>query len=177
MAIDIIIENGTGVENSNTYLSIDEFQDIADMLGHSYTGWSTDETMARLIRSTIILDSTYRNSYPGTRLKNEQGLEWPRRQAHYYDGGTINDDVVPKEVKYAQVEMVFALGNNLQPVVNINGSIKEERVKVDVIEDQKKYNYVNKFDRPMIYAVDDALSKITGGAGARYRLSIQRVGG
>lgn len=177
MALDIIVEDGTGVENANTYLSIEEFQDIADMLGYSYSEFTTDAIMQKLIRSSIILDSTYRYGFPGTRLKNEQGLEWPREEAHYYDGGEIASSVVPKEVKYGLVEMVYALGNNLQPVVSANGSIKEERVKVDVIEDHKKYNYVNKFDRPLIFAVDDVMSKITGGAGARYKLSIQRIGG
>jgi hypothetical protein len=175
MALDLIVENGTGVPNANSYLSIEEFQDLADMLGYDYSTFSTDDTMRKLIRSTIILESNYRIYYNGSRVTETQGLEWPREDATYYDKTDILSTVIPKEIKEATVEMVYGLENNLQPVISTAGSLREERVKVDVIEEQKKYYCVNKNDRPSLYTVEDAMSRITGGVGAKYRLTIQRV--
>jgi len=178
--VEFIVEDGTGLENSNSYLSIDRFKDISDLLGYDYTSLTDLQIERFLMRSAIILDSNFRSRLPGSRANTGQALEWPREYAYYVDQERIMNDIVPKEVEMASVEMLYLLNSGVNPQANIDpvGVLKEERVKVDVIEEQKKYaTATGGPKRQVLVSVEDAMSRITGGVGSLYRLNIIRVGG
>lgn len=179
MAIEFTLETGEGIQNANSYVSTDEFRDISDAFGYVYSGFTETQIEIKLMRSAIILDADFRHRYPGTIVSGTQGLEWPRQNATYYDGTSILYTVVPKEVKYACVELVYLsfAGTNLQPVLPSNGPLREERVKVDVIEEQKKYNASSSTSKDYLSIVEDHMSRITGGKAVFGRIPLVRVGG
>ena len=176
---ELIVEYGTGVANANSYLSIDEFVDFAELLGYDPEIIPQERLEKRMMRATLIIDSRYRDDFPGKRATFEQGLEWPRVDAYYVDYYPIDVDVVPKEIKMALVETVFLLeqGRNLQPVVEKQGAIAMERVKADVIEEEVRYHSEAERMTEIYTVVEDVLSRITGGMSSRYDIKIIRVGG
>lgn len=179
MAIAFIPEDGTGLPDANSYLSVTDYKEIADLFGYDYSTLTDDVIERYLIRSTIVMDAEYRNMFPGERAVTGQALEWPREDAKYVDGEEISKTVVPKEIRYALTEMmeIIKAGTSLQPVISPTGVLKEERVKVDVIEESKKYNTDGLRSTDTYRTVEDALSRITGGVAGYAILRLQVVGG
>lgn len=178
MAIPFVVETGAGIANSNSYLSVVEFKDFSDVFTREYDDYTDEEIEKGLIKSTSFIDSYFLGRYPGDR-KPKQGLEWPRDDASYQDGEEIADDVIPKEIKHVTMEAFYLIksGVNVQPIIEGNGILKEERVKVDVIEEQKKYHSSSTPKRATYMVLEDAVSRITGGLMAFANLKILRVGG
>lgn len=177
MAIPFLVETGEGIPNSNSYMTIQELKDFSDVFMRNYDPYLDEDIEKGLIQATLFLDSYFYGRFPGDRKEN-QGLEWPRENASYYDGEEIADDVIPKELKHALMEAFYIVksGVDFQPAIAGNGILSAERVKVDVIEEEKKYNS-STFPKRTTYSVlEDAMSRVTGGMNNR-RLKIERVGG
>lgn len=179
MALEFIPEDGTGVSGANSYLTVDEFIDLSELLGYDASDIDYPQIEKRLIRAAIILDSRYRDRFPGYRAYYDQGLEWPRTHSYYVDHTEIPSDIVPKEVKMAIVEIVNLIGTGatLQPTISAQGNIKSERVRADVVEEAIEYHAPVDLLTSQFTQIDDALSRITGGWGNRGFLRIVRVGG
>lgn len=152
----IVVEDGTGFANANSYASEDTLSTYADDRG--YTLASGDAESA-LIRATMYID-TYRFRFPGYRVKGRsQGLEWPRYNAytqvpsmgrelpgygHHTSPNTdflgisvIPSNVVPIEIVQATCEAAIrelATPNSMQPDMDRGGlirSIKAGSVSID----------------------------------------------
>jgi len=178
--IEFVVEDGTGLDNATSYVSIDEFKQYAENNGYDITALDTDASIQVLLnKSTFVIDSTYMSVFPGYRGSSEQTLEFPRVDAFYIDGYAIKSDEVPKEIKNAVCEMAFLKFNgiDLQPVLEKSGSLRSEMVQVDVIKEAKEYFSGTDYDRDVLLVVEDALARITGGVSALYKLNIIRVGG
>ena len=179
MALVFRPEDGTGLADSNAYISLERFKDLSDLLGFEYSALTAEQIESGLIRATMVLDANFLSRYPGDRAVTGQALEWPRSKAHYIDGEAIPSNVVPKEVELGTLEMFYLTlaGNNPQPVIPAGGNLREERVRVDVIEEHKKYQVQSGIQRDTFTAVEDALARITGGISSLYNITIKRVGG
>lgn len=104
----VIVEDGTGLADANSYVSEDEADTYADDRG--ITAWSDSaaDKEAALVRATTTLDATYRNRFSGSRLNGRaQALEWPRLNSYDYLGNLLDDDEVPIEVRDATIELAF----------------------------------------------------------------------
>ena len=76
----MIVEDGTGLANSNSYASEDTLDTYCDDRGITL---ATGDSEAALIRATAAIDATYRNRYPGYKTQlRDQALEWPRTSAY-----------------------------------------------------------------------------------------------
>lgn len=73
----LIVEDGTGVPNADSYVSLSDATAYCAAMGHSAwaTASATDQESA-LRRATQYLDTRYR--YAGNRITTTQALEWPR---------------------------------------------------------------------------------------------------
>jgi hypothetical protein len=97
------VEDGTGIEGSNSYVSESEFDAYCEDRGLTP---ATGDVEPALVRATTALDGHYHTQYPGYRTYGrEQGLEWPRTGAYDYEGNVIGDDEIPQEIKDATCEM------------------------------------------------------------------------
>lgn len=98
MAVEFIIEDGTGVTDANAYSDLVEARQIAENFGLELP---VDDEAAKvsIINGTAFL-SRYR--YKGNKLKPTQGLPWPRTGG-YADCALLPSDSVPKDIKQAAI--------------------------------------------------------------------------
>lgn len=111
------VEDGTGLANSNAYVSLVEFKAYQDDRGFSYAGKSDTEIQQAIVRATVYMGAKYRTRWKGIRVKTTQALDWPRSgvltdDARYPDPAyrpalwpdltyLVPEDVVPNDIKSA----------------------------------------------------------------------------
>lgn len=137
----LVVEDGTGVEGANSYLTVAELRAFAGDRGLTLPTDSEVEKL--LVKATDYLEL---KSYIGDRASDNQGLSWPRTQ-------TANpywqyNNIIPTKLKTAQSLLaVEAMNGDLTQATRPNEYIQ---TKIDVL-------YIK-------YAKDDDRS-----AGLRYR--------
>ena len=97
----LIVEDGTGLANAESYISVADCDTILVSWGRSSSAWvALDETTkeAQLRNSTMYIDSTYAGKWSGEVVNNTQSLSWPRLNAYKANGQSIPSDEVPSEV-------------------------------------------------------------------------------
>lgn len=102
----IIVETGEGLEDSNSLLSIEESDGIANRLLLDPDLWINDPNKERLLmRGTLYLDSTIR--WVSVPLKDNQALEWPRKEFMDFYGRTVGGESIPEALKEAVLAVAF----------------------------------------------------------------------
>lgn len=130
-AADIVVEDGTGLADANSYISIAEARQFALMRGVTLApaGGAGDDTVATmLIQSTDWVES-FRLEFVGTpTFPTVQALSWPRTVCKC---GTNVDLGVPAAIKNAQAHAIMAVkaGVDLLPVVDPSvAAVTKEKV-------------------------------------------------
>jgi hypothetical protein len=178
MAIIFNVETGTAETDSTAYLTVDELKQYWDNIGYDYSSLTEDILKQYINRSSKIIDNSYMKQFTGVRTTQDQSMEWPRIGSYYADGWWIDSDTIPKELKNAVSEMVYAILINtadVQPVDKASTQIIAESVKVDVIEESKKYSTakVEGMVRDKVTAVEDALKRLIPGVGTSSGLPVR----
>ena len=126
----LIVEDGTGLANSESYASVLEFQTYHANIGNDVTELS-EETIEQLLRrATQYMVAVYRSRWQGRRTLSTQALDFPRYDV-VVEGYSVLSNIVPLEVKNACCELALKasgatlLEDKTQTVI---------REKVDVIE-------------------------------------------
>jgi hypothetical protein len=105
--MSIVIEDGSGLADSEAYISVVDAD--AHHAARGNTLWATlseGEKEAALRRATDYLTATYRLRWKGCRVKSTQALDWPR-YGICVDGFDLASDAVPAAVIKACAEMAF----------------------------------------------------------------------
>lgn len=137
MSVCLNVEDGTGLDDSNSYLSIEDARKTLFQLGYDF-GDSTETEIAQyLIRSAMYLNS-FEAQYKGYKKSCQQGLSWPRNSV-LVNCCHIPSDEIPKSLKRAQALGAFyeSSGQCLQSVSNGKEIASEEivgAVKVSYFE-------------------------------------------
>ncbi len=160
MAIQLIVEDGTGLENANTYTSIIDADSYHAALGR--TTWAEledDEKAAALIKATQFVDASF--TWCGARMFRVQALAWPRHQGLDSSGESIllidrdgwDIEGIPSAIKKAVAEAAFiSLDAELFTVADPNGKIIRD--KTDVLETEYQAETASsKPASPTIYSV------------------------
>ena len=103
--ITFVVENGTGLTNATSYVSVDEADDLAVLNIHNSDAWLTlpvDKKRNLLIYASRVLDS--RTTWNGERVSLTQALEWPRKEVTDRYGNAVSTSAVPYNVRWAVVE-------------------------------------------------------------------------
>ena len=96
----LVVEDGTGIPGADSYISEADGIARAQALGFNFP---TDTADAEpILRAAAQYLETYRNSYQGTKLTTDQGLQWPR-QPVYIDGVLQDPNTIPQMLIDAQV--------------------------------------------------------------------------
>lgn len=142
-----IVEDGSGMVNSNTYCSVATFREYWDARGEDYSSKTDKEIEAKLVVTTQYIDTNYK--YIGTKVNESQSLQFPR---DYVLNG-VKHSSVPREVTYATCEGASLLFKNIDLFVNINDGIKERTEEVGPIKTTYKYSLteVKRQKFPSIY--------------------------
>jgi hypothetical protein len=96
-------EDGTGLVNSNAYITLEYADSYHEDRGHASWGELDDDVkQACIVRATDYIDKRFAKKFLGTRQDNRQGLEWPRFSAVDDDGWLLED--VPVNIQKATAE-------------------------------------------------------------------------
>lgn len=127
MAIEIIVEDGTGVANANSFVSVEDARTYAEARGVEFPA-DDDEVASMLIRAADYLEAQ-ECRFQGKRTSSSQALAWPRT------GVVLNCDdvppnVIPKSLIAAQVQLAMAIaaGFDLQPNISPQDYVTREKV-------------------------------------------------
>ena len=158
----ITVEDGTGLNNADAYVSI-AYCDLyhSNLENSSWTG--TDAVKEAAIRkATTYLDSSY--SWKGYIVKETQSLGFPRNYLYDKDGRDISNSI-PVAVKQAVAELALkALSEDLLSDTSNSDYVKKEKVDVIEIEyqpgvsTQKRYNFVDRLLTGLILSSSDGLT-------------------
>ena len=126
----LIIEDGSGVANANSYVSVAEYRAYAAPRGVSLPV-SDAECETQLI---LAMDYMEAQCWRGMPTYDDQSLAMPRDEV-YVSGSLIASDVIPGKIKFAQMQLAIQVnaGVDLMPTV-VGGSASVVREKVGPLE-------------------------------------------
>ncbi len=138
----IILEDGTGVSNANSYVTLAEANTYFTNTGNLGWGGEDDFKTQNLINATAALDATYGPRFISMLRDNvDQALLWPRDQVWDRHSRRINNGVIPTPLKNAQFEMALLAQNgvDLYPEGRKDNNLTSESVTIGEISESKSY--------------------------------------
>jgi hypothetical protein len=158
MTTTIIVEDGTIVAGSNSYVTVSGVTDYAADYG--LTDW-TASTVTDTIREQAIFKSMrYLEAlnWKGTKYSADQNLEWPRSYVYDRNDYLIDDDTVPQAVINAQCEIAVLMlpdsDVDLQPTYTREDFLVESSIAGATTE---KWNPNGATRRPVNTVIKDIL--------------------
>lgn len=127
MAITIVVEDGSGVANANSYVSVADARVYAANRGTELP-LDDNEVAAMLIRATDYLEAQ-ECRYQGKRTSPTQALAWPRTGV-FLNCDEVPSNVIPKSLIAAQTQLAMAInaGFDLQPNISPQDYVTREKV-------------------------------------------------
>jgi hypothetical protein len=134
----IIVEDGTGLPDSNSYVSVEEATDYATAIGAEFS--SDDE--ASLVSATQAMDLLYGGKYRGTKMTAEQALLFPRTEFTDANGFIRPAGTIPAELKKATIEAAISQQAGVALISNPtrDGLITRKTNKVGDLEQTFEYS-------------------------------------
>lgn len=154
----LILEDGTGKTDSNTYVL--EMTFSSWLIARGYTVSTATDVL--LILAADYLETM---SYRGYKLTNEQSMLWPRGD-FVINGFLQPSSTIPKELIDAQMQLAYAIDQGFNPMETVDRAIKKE--KVDVLEVEYMDNAAT---TATITAVNRTLRKLLVSSGAHFKAS------
>jgi hypothetical protein len=132
MAVSIIVEDGTPLENSNSYCTLAAGDTYHEERLHvtDWTGATDDDKNRGLVQATRMLDELI--AWNGSKVDEDQALRWPRHNVYGPDGYTVDYESIPKFLREATAEFARLLIASDRGADDDTAGFK--RIKVDVIE-------------------------------------------
>ena len=128
----LIIEDGTGKPDANSYTTVEEARSYAAARG---TDLPDDDAQVEslLVRAMDYLEAQ-RAKYQGVKTyPGLQALQWPRSGVIIDCDYQLPDNIIPTELKNAQKQLALEVFNGLVLLPSSDGRVVK-REKVDVIE-------------------------------------------
>ncbi len=104
----LIIENGSIVDNANSFVTAAEMVAYAALRGVTITADTTTQEQQIILAMDYLVSRE--QSMKGTRVSDLQELPYPRFNVRY-NGYYITGSEIPKELKNAQIELAIQLGS------------------------------------------------------------------
>ena len=109
MALTLVVEDGSGLTNANSYISVADATSYFD--GHLYSSeWddaSNTQRETALVMASRLLDEWI--DWSGARATENQGLRWPRYNTYDRDGYALDSNIVPPFLEVATAEQALYL--------------------------------------------------------------------
>jgi len=139
----LIIEDGTGVVDANSYVSTEEYKTYAIARGIAVP--SDDEIDAALIKAMDYLE--IKPCFAGYKIDDEQSLAFPR------DAFTG----IPKNLKIAQIRLAIAVIEGIELLPNISGNSIDYVIREKVGPIETEYASGSQFSGQATFVAVDAL--------------------
>ena len=123
----MIVEDGTGIFNSNSYVSLDFADEY--FFSRGYSEWENLEEKNKeqlLVKATDYIDNIYQ--WLGSKKTSTQSLRFPRVNLTDYEGIEIVD--IPLSLKYSVCDVAFEClkGTELFGKEDTNGNVISEKI-------------------------------------------------
>jgi hypothetical protein len=129
----LIVEDGSGLTNSNSYSSVSTADEYFDAGLYASTWQETLQSHREraLVQATRLLD--FHVTWNGSKNDYDQALEWPRANAYDRNDWLIDHQSVPRDVRHATAEFArWLLDGRRDLESGETGRVK--RVKADTVE-------------------------------------------
>eukprot|EP00918_Siedleckia_nematoides_P055304 GHVU01120635.1.p1 GENE.GHVU01120635.1~~GHVU01120635.1.p1 ORF type:complete len:181 (+),score=17.19 GHVU01120635.1:183-725(+) len=176
VTIAFTVEDGTGVTDATSYISIADADTYTTTYLATTTDWvaaSDDEKALALNVASRYLDRKYGQRYKGTERKlSTQGLLWPRYGALTQDGYDLGLDEVPTMLEQATVEVAsYQISNGtVYPETGETGQLSAKKIKLDVLEISEEFLGGNAKSE-VASKVDDLMWELLDGNGSGLRIA------
>ena len=154
----MIVEDGSSVANSNSYVSEADFQAWLTARGYTLTGTAA-------INLTLAMDYLQTQVYLGVQSNLSQSLMWPRTGV-YIDGMAVASNEIPTYLKIAQMQTAWSIDQGENPMATTSPGIKREKV------DSLEIEYQDGSGKGSNVAVVSSLSKLLANSGAAFRAGL-----
>ena len=157
----LIVEDGTGKTNSESYCSVAEATAYHGSRNQGDDWDAIDDKDAALRLATDYMLQIYRGKWAGSRVTSTQSLDWPRYDVELFDApsgygafpAVVPFNVVPAEVKKACAELALKTGNGTLLVDTGREVLSESVGSISVTysqgsSQQTSYPVVSAFVRP-----------------------------
>lgn len=175
-----VVEDGTGLADANSYLSVADFTSYHDDRGTDTSAYETEDLETALVRATDFVERTYGLRFKGYPTNTEQRLHFPASSICDRFGREVDPDAIPGALQNAIAEYALrALTQSLDvdPVYSeADQKITKTRKKVGPLEVEteydegsssivitRRYPAADKYLRPLLVG-----SRINGGGAIRY---------
>ena len=150
----LIVEDGTGKTDSQTYASEAELLAYATARGVTIAGTDTQLLLKAM-------DYIEQQIFIGYKLTRDQALQWPRANVEI-DSYWIDTDEIPTLLKEAQIEYALSIDAGTDPSETIERQTKRERVDGAV-----EVEYMgSSIDSPYIKRAQQKLKKLLASGGS-----------
>lgn len=153
------VEDETGLEDANAYISLAEFKAYWDDRGYDYSSITDENIQIAIIKATDYIENRYRKRFRGTREFTAQALSFPRLRLYDEDGRLVEG--LPTRLKNATAEYAKrAITAELAPDPTIDDrgqKVTRFREKVGPIEEETQYSEAGGIAIYRPYPAADAL--------------------
>jgi len=168
----LIVEDGSGISNANSYLSVADADDYHDLHGApaAWTAAVTADKEAALRLATQYIDGVYGSVWQGRRELETQALDWPRCQVWDYDGFPVSFTIVPQQVKDACAYLALKQisGDTLLPDDASASNVTSEAIQLGALSISQSFSGT-KTTTKYYRLVEKILAELTTGTGRIYR--------
>ena len=158
----IIVEDGSGLTNSNSYISEAELSTFATDRGVTLSGTAS----VLLIKAMDYIETL---CFIGTKYNEEQALQWTR-DGVYIDGYYIERSTIPQQLKDAQAWMAISIDSGVNPFDTLDRVARRE--KLDVMEVEYATGSAS---REQITSFNLTIQKLLCGGGSASSFSVVRA--
>jgi hypothetical protein len=154
----IIVEDGTGVPNANSYVSTTEFLAWLAERGYVVNG-NTDEL---LLRAMDYIESL---NFIGERVSCDQALSWPRAWVPIDGCCYFDSNVIPPGLKIAQMQVARSIDSGIDPLSTLPRLVSSVTVGPISVTYEKGSSY------PIVRSASAYLSKLVRNNYQSFRVS------
>lgn len=173
----LVIETGSGDNPlANSYAGVEEARAYADIRGIELP--DEDEAVEAMLVKAMDYLEAQRARYQGAKAHpGTQPLQWPRVGVVLDCSYALPSDVIPVELKNAQMQLVLELHAGMDLMPSSDGRVVKKE-KVDVIETEYMTGQdmgTSGLPRPSLPAVDALLEPLFAACGGGFFLKTVRV--
>lgn len=166
----LIVEDGTGKSNADSYVSLADARQIADNYGFSLP---VDDTAAEAaLRNGAMYIGLQEASMCGRRVFATQALAYPRTGVSVY-GFPLSKNIIPSQLVTAQVMAAVEYGKGTE----VRGSTDGRAVASERVEGAVSVSYFNNGQtgaNVVITAAMDALRPLLCGSNSGFSFNVYR---
>lgn len=170
----LVIEDGTGLTDATSYVTAEELRAYAAARGLTLS--DDDALVEPLAIQAMDYLEAMRGRYQGRKtFPGVQALQWPRTGVVLDCDYLLPDNIIPRELKAAQMQLAVEAFSGLSLLPSSDGRVVK-REKVDVIETEYMTGKdLDGVGRPSFPAVDALLEPLFNACGGGFFLKTVRV--